>query len=89
MTLQNTHPIVSTFLRRVPDAFIALGCILIVFGISIAFPNEVALIPLFLFISFAALAALCDMIVGVWATAAMYGAALLSLATFVVLAFVA
>ena len=89
MTLQNTHPIVSNFLRRLRDVFVAVACIFIVLGVGTAFPNEVALIPLFLFVSLAALAALFGMTLGVWATATLYGAALVSLATFVVLAFMA
>ena len=89
MTLQETYPVMSTFLRRLPDVFTAVGCILILLGIAIAFPNEAALIPLFLFISFAALAALFGIILGVWTTVTLYSAALGSLATFVVLAFMA
>ena len=78
----------STFLRKLPDVFTAVGCILILLGISIAFPNEAALIPLFLFIASVALAALFGIVLGVWITVTLYGAALVSLATFVVLAFV-
>lgn len=89
MPLQEPRPILSTFLRRLPDVFTAVGCALIVLGIDLAFPHEVALIPLFLFISFAALAALFGMILSVWTTATLYGVALVSLATFVVFAFMA
>ena len=89
MTLQNTHPIMSHFLRRLRDVFTAVACIFIMLGIGTAFPNEVALIPLFLFVSFAALATLFGMTLGVWATATLYGAALVSLVTFVALAFMA
>ncbi|KAF8550238.1 hypothetical protein OG21DRAFT_1514243 [Imleria badia] len=86
---EETRPIMSTFLRRLPDIFTAVGCALIVLGIGLAFPHEIALVPLFLFISFAALAAVFGMILGVWTTATLYGAALVSLATFVVLTFIA
>ena len=89
MTPQDTHPIMTNFLRRLRDVFAAVACIFIVLGIGSAFPNEVALIPLFLFISFTALAALFGMTLGVWATATLYGAALVALVTFVVLAFMA
>jgi len=85
MMMQKTRPIVLIFLRRLPDVFTAFSCILIVLGIADAFPNEIALIPLFLFISFTALAALLGMTLGVLTTATLYGAALVSLTTFVVL----
>ena len=87
--LQRAHPIMSSFLRRIPDVFTAVGCALIVLGICITFPNEVALIPLLLFVSFAALAALFGMVLDLWMTVTLYGAALVSLATFVVFAFMA
>jgi len=83
---EKTHAIMSTFLRKLPDVFTAVGCIFIVIGIGIAFPNELALIPLFLFISFSAIAALFSMTLAVWTTATLYGAALVSLVTFLVLA---
>jgi len=85
---EENHPM-SAFLRRLPDVFTAVGCILILLGIGIAFPNEAALIPLLLFVLFVALAALFSIILGVWTTVTLYGAALVSLATFVVLAFMA
>ncbi|KAF8434987.1 hypothetical protein L210DRAFT_3551533 [Boletus edulis BED1] len=86
---EKTHPVMSAFLQRLPDVFTAAGCTLIVLGISAAFPDEVALIPLFSFVSFTALASLFGAILAVWVTAALYGAALCSLVTFVVLAFMA
>ncbi|KAG6381928.1 hypothetical protein JVT61DRAFT_552 [Boletus reticuloceps] len=86
---EKIHPIMSTFLHRLPDIMTAIGCALILLGIGVAFPNEPALIPLFLFICFVALAALFSMILAVWITATLYGAALISLVTFVVLAFMA
>ncbi|KAF8141241.1 hypothetical protein EV363DRAFT_1307542 [Boletus edulis] len=86
---QKTHPIISAFLHRLPDIMTAVGCALILLGIGVAFPNEPALIPLFLFICFVALAAFFGMILAVWITATLYGAALVSLVTFVVLAFMA
>ena len=89
MALQNTHTVVSTFLRRLRDVFTAVACIFILLGIATAFPNEVALIPLFFFISFAALATLFGMSLGVWITATLHGAAMVSLVAFVVLAFMA
>ncbi|KAF8420934.1 hypothetical protein L210DRAFT_953797 [Boletus edulis BED1] len=79
----------SAFLRRLPDVFTAAGCTLVVLGIGAAFPDEVALIPLFSFISLAALALLSGAILTVWVTVALYGAALCSLVAFVVLAFMA
>ena len=87
--VQKPCPIASTFLWRLPDFFTAFGCVLIVLGIANAFPNEIALIPLFLFITFTALAALLGMALGVLTTATLYGAALVSLMTFVVLVCVA
>ncbi|KAG6381933.1 hypothetical protein JVT61DRAFT_557 [Boletus reticuloceps] len=67
---EKTHPVMSAFLRRLPDVFTAAGCTLIVLGIGAAFPDEVALIPLFSFISFAALALLFGAILAVWVTVA-------------------
>jgi len=86
---EKTHPIMSAFLHRLPDIMTAVGCALILLGIGVVFPNEPALIPLILFICFIALAALFSMILAVWITATLYGAALISLVTFVVLAFMA
>ncbi|KAI9459971.1 hypothetical protein HD554DRAFT_1600951 [Boletus coccyginus] len=86
---KKTRPIMSTFLRRLPDVFAAFGCILIVLGIGNTFPNQIALIPLFSFVSFTALAALLGMTLGVLTTAILYGTALVSLITFVVLVCVA
>ncbi|KAI9459978.1 hypothetical protein HD554DRAFT_2176760 [Boletus coccyginus] len=86
---KKTRAIMSTFLRRLPDVLSAFGCILIVLGIGNAFPNQIALIPLFAFISFTALAALLGMTLGVLTTAILYGVALVSLITFVVLVCVA
>ncbi|KAF8434975.1 hypothetical protein L210DRAFT_2540464 [Boletus edulis BED1] len=86
---EKTHPIISAFLHRLPDIMTAVGCALILLGIGVAFPNEPALILLFLFICFVALAAFFGMILAVWITATLYGAALVSLVTFVVLAFMA
>ncbi|KAI9459970.1 hypothetical protein HD554DRAFT_1600655, partial [Boletus coccyginus] len=86
---EKTRPVVSTFLRRLPDAFTAFSCILIVLGIGSAFPNEMALIPLFLFIAFTALALLFGMTLGMLTATTLHVAALISLMIFIVLVLVA
>ncbi|KAI9459976.1 hypothetical protein HD554DRAFT_1601803 [Boletus coccyginus] len=86
---EKTHPVVSVFLRRLPDVFTAFSCILIILAIARSFPNEIALIPLFLFTAFTALALLFGMALSILTTTILHGAALISLMIFIVLVFVA
>ena len=85
MIVQGTRPAVSALLHRLPDVFTAFSCILIMLGIGSAFPDEMALIPLFLFITFTALAVLFGIRLGALTTASLYDAALVSLTIFIVL----
>lgn len=85
--MQKKHPIVASFLQKLPDVLIAISCALIMAGIGFTFRNEVALIvPLLTFSSFATLAALFGALMPVWITAALYGVGLISLLFFVLLA---